>query len=640
MAVPDKNIITPSPSADNSIANVGVAETALASQSAQADIDSAQRQQEAAQANITNDDMFPGMDQKINVGSSTSQTLGTQPIFVAAGQYVPYNILNKKEEAIAEASKKRAARQAKFDPGKAGKLTNQLYQRGLNDDFNKMNSEFIKTAQTISPDNWDVMLNDPGSEIGKLYAQQKSNFEVLATESNVIFDKAANVIKNKEVGGDVIHSPETQKLAYEVQNRTTDAVSGKLGDLRPFVDKFNGSYDLDAHLAKNKVVSQMKADITALLTPEHGGLTVEETHDWTERIKAYAKSETATAAGRYHDDNIIKEQDIIDRLSSMLGIEKTKKHKYKPQVSAAAGKGKTAAERAQQRYKTIKRGSLDPSSPEAIALAESLAGSKYAGGIVTKSSMSSPDDYTEIRSASTNLTDFYDQNKDAVNKGKIWDTKRIETSEFKEELLNKFNSELSNAGLEGDLQSVSIDKNNTNLIHVVGPTGLKETIDMSKEDAIENFYLGDAAKYKDTNAVKLTYEKGGRTKTAYLDLNKRASFREYNTILNSTIGEDLKVDQEVINEMYDAEIDQWEGKKKSKLIKNQGRIDKDAAIKAKKEAERKAAEAKKVSRPATLEDLKKDPKVYAASVAKTAKQQNVSNEEAEKMIANHYNNKK
>jgi len=517
---------------------------------------------------ITNQDLFPGMNQNINVGSSSSKTLGSQPIFVAAGQYVPYNILNKKEEAIAAAAKKRAERQAKFDPGKAGKLNNQLYQRKLNDRFNKMNSDFIRTAQSMDPDNWDVMLNDPGSEIGRAYAQQKSNYEVLATESNVIFDKAAAVMAAQESGGDTIYSEATKNLASQVDHMTGSAAEGGLENLRPFVDKLNGSFDLDKHLANNKVVAQMKADITSLLTPEHGGLTVEEVSDWSKRIEAYAESETANSAGRYHKDNIIKKQDIVDRLSSMLGVSKTKTHKQDRATSAAVGKGKDLKARTEERYRIIKKISLDTTSEEAKSAIGGLAGSKFGGNVITVAKASNPEDYQDLRDASTSLTEFYNQNKDATEPGKVYGTNPvIESSEFKKDLLDRFNNELSAAGVDGIFTSVEVDKNNTNLIHIVGEDGLKETVDMSKKDALEDHLLGaKKAAVKNKRAIELKYEDNG-PKTKYVSLEKEdpESFELLNTMLNVNIAEAEKIDQGDLRKLKLADQASWGGK--SKLTK-------------------------------------------------------------------------
>lgn len=566
-------------------------------------------QQDASQANITNQDLFPGMNQKINVGSSSSQTLGTQPIFVAAGQYVPYNILNKKEEAIAAASKKRAERQAKFNPGKAGELTNKLYQRDLNNQFNTMNSDFIRTAQTVYPDNWDVMLNDPGSELGKAYAQQKSNYDVLAKESNVIFDKTAKVQADRETGGKTIYSDDTYRLAQEINNKTQAFANGKLVDLREETDKFNGSFSLDQHLIDNKVVAQMKADITTLMTPEHGGLSTQEIHDFSQRIEAYAESETATEAGRYYNDNIIKKEHIVDRLTSMMGVDKGKTHKFKPSSGGVAfGKKQDRIERTQKRYETEKAILLDPMSQKAQEALGSLVGVKFGKGVNTAAEYSLPEDYDEHRASGKSLTNFYNDSKDKRDPG-FWSAfgstnPTIESSEFKKEIVDNFNTERTKLGLEGDISSFTVDTKNKNIITVKNNKAQTTRIDMSNPEAVEDYLLGDDAKWKNEPALKISYVEDGRPKTRYLGLDPVKypdSFSQLNTMQNVGAGEGLDVVQEDLRTLKEAEPGVWGGKK-SKLIKNQTRIETDDAVNAKKEAERSATT---TAAPATFEDYEK-----------------------------------
>lgn len=513
---------------------------------------------------ITNQDLFPGMNQNINVGSSSSKTLGSQPIFVAAGQYVPYNILNKKEEAIAAAAKKRAERQAKFDPGKAGKLNNQLYQRKLNDRFNKMNSDFIRTAQSMDPDNWDVMLNDPGSEIGRAYAQQKSNYEVLATESNVIFDKAAAVMAAQESGGDTIYSEATKNLASQVDHMTGSAAEGGLENLRPFVDKLNGSFDLDKHLANNKVVAQMKADITSLLTPEHGGLTVEEVSDWSKRIEAYAESETANSAGRYHKDNIIKKQDIVDRLSSMLGVSKTIKHKYEPKISTYDKKKGVEKEDAQDRFEKVEYIRENPYSEEAITALGGMIGNQWGKGKVLEIDYSHPEDFIKYDDAADGIINEWEVSKDKItgNFG-TWNQSEIETK-GKEAVIGA----LKELG-KGSNQVSSVKKGDgSNIIIETGTE--KVTIDLGSEDsgkeALSKFLVKygkekEAVGTRSGSKVRVVTLDGKRKVTEYVDLLDPRLFKLTNASLNTGKAENLKIKQKDIDKLLKAKRAKQAGKK-------------------------------------------------------------------------------
>jgi hypothetical protein len=337
------------------------------------------------------------------------------------------------------------------------------------------------------------------------------------------------------------------------------AAEGKsLEALRPYVDKFNGSFDLDKHLAKNNIVTQMKADITATLAPGGGGMTVETEESFKDRIEAYAESETATPAGRYYNDNIIKKQDIVDRLTGLLGTKESKSFKYKPTSGGIyAGKKQDRKDRTQKRYETEKAILLDPRSQKAQEALGSLVGVKVGKGVNTAAEYSFPEDYDEHRKSGSSLTDYYDSFKDETT-GLIF-----KDNVFEKGAKDQFNAERAKLGLSEDVVSVKIDPKNKNIITVTNNKAQSKRIDMSKPEAVEDYLLGDEAKWKNDAAVKITYVEDGRTKTRYLGLDPVKypdSFSQLNTMQNIGAGEGMDVVQEDLRTLKEKEPKVWGGK--------------------------------------------------------------------------------
>lgn len=512
-----------------------------------------------ADAGITNRDLYPGMNQPINVGSSSSQTLGSQPIFVASGQYLPLNVLNKKEAAIEKASQARFARQMKFDPGKAAKLNNPLYQQELNDKFAKTINEFTAEAKSLHGQNFDIALGSQSTDIGRRFATAKRNMTTLADQQNVVFDRVAEVRASKETGGPTRFSEETTKLARELENRLGEFSEGKDVDVTKAVDKLYGSYDLDQFLNKNKILSSVKADIESEVQNGGSYFEVIKQEKYARFIDEFSESLTGQG-GQYEGDDLITKDVIKKNLESKLGRDAKvdRKIKLKP-TPAHIGKTKIKQDLNRDRFDSIEAIKGDINSVRAQQTVKSLENKSTAEGVISNPTVSTPKSFEPARKASDSFKEYYNKNAGkeeggilGIGKSKVFD------NGAKSEL----NKLLKDAGIKSSkISSVKTDEEDPNKVVISDQSGSGTTYDMTSDEDLEKLEdfiieLSDQdPKFKDKTSVRMNiYDKSQKTaskreKVKYLDRDSPEFRTQMNGILNTDIGESNKVPQGELNKI-------------------------------------------------------------------------------------------
>jgi len=509
--------------------------------------------QSGANAGITNQDLFPGMNQPINVGSSSSQTLGSQPIFVASGQYLPLNVLNKKEAAIEKASQARLARQMKFDPGKAAKLNNPLYQQELNDKFAKVINDFTAEAKSLHGQEFDLALGSQSTDIGRRFATAKRNLATLADQQNVVFDRVAKVNAAKEKGGATVYSQDTQDKAFDLQNRLNDFATGGDVDVVEAIDDFYGSHNLDTYLNDNKILSGVKADIASRVARGEDYHTIINEEKYDRFIDDFASSLTSPG-GQYEGDDLVTEDVIKKNLASKLGRgAKVKKSiKMKP-TPAHIGKAKTKKELIQARFETERAVIKNPSSDLAKQTVNSLRGKAYANGILSESGYSTPKDFDKSRNAATAFEEYYKSNKDKTE-GRF-----IKDNVFDKGAKKKIEEILSEVGIRSNkIEKVKLDKDDPNKVSISDLSGKSTVFDMSTDEGKEAFedYIitlsGEDPKFKNKTAIKVNiYDRSQvgkkKDKVEYWDVDAPETWANLNEILNIDAGEGNEVTQPELN---------------------------------------------------------------------------------------------
>jgi len=509
--------------------------------------------QSGANAGITNQDLFPGMNQPINVGSSSSQTLGSQPIFVASGQYLPLNVLNKKEAAIEKASQARLARQMKFDPGKAAKLNNPLYQQELNDKFAKVINDFTAEAKSLHGQEFDLALGSQSTDIGRRFATAKRNLATLADQQNVVFDRVAKVNAAKEKGGATVYSQDTQDKAFDLQNRLNDFATGGDVDVVEAIDDFYGSHNLDTYLNDNKILSGVKADIASRVARGEDYHTIINEEKYDRFIDDFASSLTSPG-GQYEGDDLVTEDVIKKNLASKLGRgAKVKKSiKMKP-TPAHIGKAKTKKELIQARFETERAVIKNPSSDLAKQTVNSLRGKAYANGILSESGYSTPKDFDKSRNAATTFEEYYKSNKDKTE-GRF-----IKDNVFDKGAKKKIEEILSEVGIRSNkIEKVKLDKDDPNKVSISDLSGKSTVFDMSTDEGKEAFedYIitlsGEDPKFKNKTAIKVNiYDRSQvgkkKDKVEYWDVDAPETWANLNEILNIDAGEGNEVTQPELN---------------------------------------------------------------------------------------------
>lgn len=510
-------------------------------------------------AGITNADLFPGMNQPINVGTSSSKTLGSQPIFVASGQYVPFNVLNKREEAINKAAQKRLERQLKFDPGSAAKLNNALYQPALNEQFSKTYNQFKNEAQANYGQDWDLYLGSPSTEIGQRFLTAKRNLNVLADQGNEVFGKVAEIMASKEKGGKTLYSPETIQAAYDIQNKVGEFENGGVPDLVEAKRNFDATYDLDAYIKDNDVIKSMKADIesTIINNPNNEYVINEKRESYRQRIEELAESLTSDGQ-RYEDDDLITKDVIKKRLGAYLGIEDkvTKSVSMKRQESTYDKKGKKEEEASNERAKRLKAMTRDTKSELGQQMLGNLVGTKDGTNVINDAQYIHPEDYESQKTkASELIKSFNDSRTEDVG---AWIPGDSKFSAAGAEAINKF---LKENGSKSTVNKVDVVKGKDGYkdskVFVIKDDFQDLKIDAGTEQGmtdLENYLIDKihgkgASSFKDKTTIKLKESKGDISFDRFVDVSLPSTWSFLNGLLNQSSGEDLDVKQEQVDKL-------------------------------------------------------------------------------------------
>ena len=336
-------------------------------------------------ADITNDDRYFGARQPIQRGTSKSGV----PIFVANQPLTPIGILDKKEKAVDEARRKRAARKAKFKLDEVERLKNANYQKSFDEGFVEMQNSYINEAKTLYGDDWDLYLGSDESELGRRYKQSLSNFKTLKTQADAFTDRAAD-IKSRIEAGDASVSEKTADMVKEVEGAIGQFSEGNPVDLVGKMDQLNASVNIDSWLNDN-IFPHLE-----VLTIKHtSGLLSDDDYKTqvvteTRRIAAQAREEAKRlkkSNGVFGWDENITEDDIYDAITQRIGnytASRTKvadkpgknKNKYTPEdLSNRLVKLNTLND-------AFSGGSSDVPSDEAQAISDELVNKKYNGRII------------------------------------------------------------------------------------------------------------------------------------------------------------------------------------------------------------------------------------------------------------------
>jgi hypothetical protein len=323
---------------------------------------------------LTNQDLFPGANQPLAAGQSSTRSLGSRPIFGSGATLLPINALEKREQARQRAAAVRANQLRSFEIGQAPDLNNPRFQKKFNQSFMNMNNDFIKEAKNVHGDKWDIALKSDATDIGRRYKLQMANFETVAKHGNQITDRAAEIIEGAEAG-DLNVSGESMKLAREIAFRMGRLGEAEVGDILGMANQLEASVDLDKLIKENDLLKNFKPEqITSDPTFDDKGdftlitqRTVSDAEPQLKNLARQLKRDKPLALKNY------TEEQIFQRLNTKYGKQVSQKIKTikKPTAKGADKFRQVRPEDVNvQKNKSFKFGDKDYNSSVSVPIIE------------------------------------------------------------------------------------------------------------------------------------------------------------------------------------------------------------------------------------------------------------------------------
>ena len=287
------------------------------------------RQQfESPSAGLTNQDLFPGLNEPILKGVSSSQTLGSQPIFVGSGGPFPVAAIDKRQAALQNAAQQRAQQLRKFDLQKPPTIGDSRFQQSINDSFKLGRDQFIDRARREFGEDWDLALTSQATEIGRDWLSFVDGLDVLAREGDQIIDLMAEIDAGIE-STDFVYSDETIALRDQF-NQLLGAFDGGdvqgLVSMRNQLNKLEGFASLDRFLNDRKFLTKIGGELVQRSGvqdfAEYLQVTDVTSKDFDRDVSIIASDLAKRELAQGVRAGVYTEEDIKNHLKAVLGSEK------------------------------------------------------------------------------------------------------------------------------------------------------------------------------------------------------------------------------------------------------------------------------------------------------------------------------
>ncbi len=284
----------------------------------------------------TNELFVPSLNQPILRGTSSSQTLGSQPIFVAGGGNIPFAAFERQKQARQAQALKQAEDANKFKLRKAPLTKDPRLNKNLNETFNEFTDIFIKRAEEQFGDRVKgiAALTNPATKIGREFIQQMDNLDILASQADQIIDEVAKIDAAIE-SGDQFVPKESEELSNRIKQNLSSGDIFAVTSLRGDIDKLQTSQTLDQFFKDNKTLSNIEGEITKRTGISDFGdfklLSDRERKEYEDGAREQARAIKENIAFRNRD---LSEDDIFNRIIALKGRtdKVTKRLKTKPKI--------------------------------------------------------------------------------------------------------------------------------------------------------------------------------------------------------------------------------------------------------------------------------------------------------------------
>lgn len=299
-----------------------------------------------AVSGLTRQDLFPSFDQPIQVGQSSSRTLGSQPIFAATGGLFPFGVLEKREAAL-QAQKEAKKRSFKAFDIPAFKTSDKRFQGDIS---NQITSAVQSERERLRPI-VGVANEDEALRRSDRLRVELQNIELLATQADQVTGTIAK-LEDDIAKGDVEVSPAVRGLLDDFKDVTQGSVTGEAASLRPLLNQIEGFSTIDRVLNEQKVIDKIEASVTESLAGvrDRGDFkTLESVRK--ESVKDQAAIIGAQLKRSQFKDSPITEDQIVSHIESFFGEKEERTAKIIK--DAKKGKGDVTEDEVQDRIRTI-----------------------------------------------------------------------------------------------------------------------------------------------------------------------------------------------------------------------------------------------------------------------------------------------
>ncbi|MHA1816619.1 MAG: hypothetical protein ACTSX1_11470, partial [Candidatus Heimdallarchaeaceae archaeon] len=282
--------------------------------------------QQLALPDATQELFTPGINIPLRAGGTSGQLTGSRDIFVAQNQAVPFALLERRRAKQQEAAQKRAKDLERFKLRKPALSKDPRFNRNLIETQSEFTDIFIKRAeeQFGSKQAGLAALSNPGTKIGREFAQQMDNLEVLAGEIDQVVDLNAEVEKSIQEGDQFV-SDETLKLHKEFQTLSGEFLEGSAFGAASFRDKLTNlqtSQSVDQFFKDNATLANISGEVLQRAGVDDSRAdqfrtSTRFTKDFEKGARAQAKAIKENAAFRGRED--LSEEDIFKRIMALKG---------------------------------------------------------------------------------------------------------------------------------------------------------------------------------------------------------------------------------------------------------------------------------------------------------------------------------
>jgi len=347
-------------------------------------VEMASRTGEPAAGKFGRDTLFPGINDPILKGTSSSKTLGSQPIFVESGGFIPFDIAQQREQAKQKAATVRAQQLQSFTVGNPPELDNPRFQQKFNEDFFSTANNFIDEAKTQFGENWDVALKSEETDIGRRFRQSMANFDTISKHGNEIFSRVAEIEKGDR-DGTLFVDEETRQLAQEVKTRTGRFKSGDVGDILEPANLLEASVSLNKLLKDQNIISGIKQPT---ISPQ--ARTFADKGDFTLMITESLKTIEPQARElarqlkeeQFQDVDFYTEDRIFSRIMASWGDQNIRKEKVIKKPTARIDKFVPTDVQVRTDPKSFRFGEINIPSSKSAPIGSEVGPINVSGAIV------------------------------------------------------------------------------------------------------------------------------------------------------------------------------------------------------------------------------------------------------------------